>query len=72
MNIRSADRCVVTSNCCFVCVYKVEMKSKPTKSAAAGSKNKVKKTPEGVSGPTLSRKLRDKKNGETSKSGMRL
>lgn len=55
-----------------LCVYKVEMKSKPTKSAAAGSKNKVKKTPEGVSGPTLSRKLRDKTNGETSKSGMRL
>lgn len=55
-----------------LCVYKVEMKSKPTKSAAAGSKNKVKKTPEVVSGPTLSRKLRDKTNGETSKSGMRL
>ncbi|XP_063337160.1 DNA damage-binding protein 2 isoform X4 [Pelmatolapia mariae] len=59
-------------NCRVKALNITEMKSKPTKSAAAGSKNKVKKTPEGVSGPTLSRKLRDKKNGETSKSGTAL
>ncbi|XP_031603341.1 DNA damage-binding protein 2 isoform X2 [Oreochromis aureus] len=59
-------------NCSVKALNIAEMKSKPTKSAAAGSKNKVKKTPEGVSSPTLSRKLRDKKNGETSKSGTAL
>ncbi|XP_039881806.1 DNA damage-binding protein 2 isoform X1 [Simochromis diagramma] len=59
-------------NCRVKALNITEMKSKPTKSAAAGSKNKVKKTPEGVSDPTLSRKVRDKKNGETSKSGTAL
>ncbi|XP_040894646.1 DNA damage-binding protein 2 isoform X2 [Toxotes jaculatrix] len=45
------------------------MKSRPTKSDASESKGKVKKRPAESSAPTLSKKLRDKKNGESSKPG---
>ncbi|XP_072242035.1 DNA damage-binding protein 2 [Leuresthes tenuis] len=45
------------------------MKSKLAKSEANGSKSKVKKRAADDSGPTLSKKLRDRKDGETSKSG---
>lgn len=41
------------------------MKNKPRKSDVSESKSKVKN-----SGPTLSKKLRDKKAGETSKPGV--
>ncbi len=43
---------------------------RPSKSDAAQSKGKVKKRSEEKSAPTLSRKLRDKKDGETSKQGV--
>ncbi|XP_023278315.1 DNA damage-binding protein 2 isoform X2 [Seriola lalandi dorsalis] len=45
------------------------MKTRPTKSGASGPKGKVKKRPAENSGPTLSKKLRDKKDGESSKPG---
>ncbi|XP_023146441.1 DNA damage-binding protein 2 isoform X2 [Amphiprion ocellaris] len=45
------------------------MKSKPVKSDASDSKRKGKKRAAEDSATTLSKKLRDKKNGETSKSG---
>ncbi|KAM4572859.1 DNA damage-binding protein 2 [Odontesthes bonariensis] len=45
------------------------MKRKPTKSEANGSKSKVKKPAADDSGPTLSKRLRDRKDGETSTSG---
>ncbi|XP_070687348.1 DNA damage-binding protein 2 [Pempheris klunzingeri] len=45
------------------------MKSRPTKSDPSESKSKVKKRPAGNSAPTLAKKLRDKKDGETSKQG---
>ncbi|XP_070763724.1 DNA damage-binding protein 2 [Enoplosus armatus] len=43
------------------------MKSRPTKSDASESKAKVRKRTAESSAPTLSKKLRDKKDGETSK-----
>ncbi|XP_026166395.1 DNA damage-binding protein 2 isoform X2 [Mastacembelus armatus] len=43
------------------------MKNRPTKSVASESKGNVKKRSAENSGPTLSKKLRDKKDGETSK-----
>ncbi|XP_035521463.1 DNA damage-binding protein 2 isoform X2 [Morone saxatilis] len=45
------------------------MKNKPTKSAASESKSKVKKRSGENSAPTLSKKLRDRKDGETSQQG---
>ncbi|XP_039989679.1 DNA damage-binding protein 2 isoform X2 [Xiphias gladius] len=45
------------------------MKSKPRKSDASDSKAKARKRPAENSAPTLSKKLRDKKDGETSKAG---
>lgn len=45
------------------------MKTRPTKSDASESKSKVKKRPAEKSAPTLSKKLRDKKDGEASKPG---
>lgn len=47
-----------------------EMKSRPGKSDASESKGKVKKRPAENSGPTLSKKLRAKKDAETSKPGV--
>lgn len=47
------------------------MKTRQTKSAdASESKSKVKKRVGENSGPTLSKKLRERKDGETSKEGM--
>ncbi|KAM9754448.1 DNA damage-binding protein 2 isoform 3-T3 [Menidia menidia] len=48
------------------------MKSKPAKSEGNGSKTKVKKRAADESGPTLSKKLRDRMGGEASKSGLPL
>ncbi|XP_026222188.1 DNA damage-binding protein 2 isoform X2 [Anabas testudineus] len=45
------------------------MKSRSSKSDASKSKGKVEKRPAESCGSTLSKKLRDKKNGETSKPG---
>lgn len=46
------------------------MKRRTSKSDACKSQGKVEKRPAESSGPTLSKKLRDKANGETSKPGL--
>lgn len=64
--------CRVTSSVlCLFCRYTwPEMKSKPAKSDANGSKSKVKKRAAEDSGTTLSKKVKEKKDGETSKPGV--
>lgn len=67
---RQIDCCRVKLlfSCCVVDLTGWEMKSKPTKSQANGSKSKVKKG--AAEHTSLSKKLRDKIDGETSKAGV--